>query len=88
MRYSTMKTIVYTPQALKQFADLPAEAQSQIDQALDLYALEGRGDVKALAGRAGFRLRVGRYRVIFDEDRQTILAIYIGKRDTSTYARH
>ena len=41
-----------------------------------------------LKGRAGYRLRVGRYRVIFDEDANTILAIYIGKRETSTYNRN
>jgi len=44
--------------------------------------------VKALSGRDGFRLRVGRYRVVFDEDQITILAIYIGKRETGTYRRH
>jgi mRNA interferase RelE/StbE len=35
----------------------------------------------------GFRLRVGRYRVLFDEDAATILAIYIGRRATTTYRR-
>jgi len=44
--------------------------------------------VKRLAGRDGYRLRVGRYRVIFDEDQTTILAIYIGKRETTTYRRN
>jgi mRNA interferase RelE/StbE len=48
----------------------------------------GRGDVKQLADRAGFRLRIGSYRVIFDEDKTTILAIYIGKRETTTYRRN
>jgi len=43
--------------------------------------------LKQLGGREGFRLRIGRYRVLFDEDRQTILAIYIGKRETTTYRR-
>jgi mRNA interferase RelE/StbE len=51
------------------------------------YAVSGRGDVKRLSGRDGYRLRIGRYRVVFDEDRVTILAIYIGKRETTTYSR-
>lgn len=57
-----------------------------MDAALCDYAVSGRGDVKALTGRDGFRLRVGRYRVIFAEDRLTILAIYVGKRETTTYS--
>jgi mRNA interferase RelE/StbE len=44
--------------------------------------------VKRLSGRGGYRLRSGRYRIIFDEDSITILAIYIGKRETTTYSRH
>ena len=48
----------------------------------------GRGDVKALLGRGGYRLRVGGYRVIFDEDLSTILAITIGRRATTTYKRN
>lgn len=47
--------------------------------------MTGRGDVKQLKGRSGYRLRAGRYRVIFDEDQTTILAIYVGKRETTTY---
>jgi mRNA interferase RelE/StbE len=43
--------------------------------------------VKALQGRDGYRLRIGSYRVIFDEDATTILAIYIGRRATTTCKR-
>ena len=50
--------------------------------------MTGQGDVKPLQGRGGYRLRVGRYRVIFDEDATTILAIYIGRRVTTTYKRN
>ena len=50
--------------------------------------MTGLGDVKALQGREGFRLRIGQYRVIFDEDAATILAIYIGRRATTTYKRN
>lgn len=43
--------------------------------------------MKQQTGRQGYRLRIGRYRVLFDEDRLTILAVYIGKRETTTYRR-
>lgn len=49
--------------------------------------MTGQGDVKALQGRNGYRLRIGSYRVIFDEDATTILAIYVGRRNTTTYRR-
>ncbi len=51
------------------------------------YATTGQGDVKALRGRDGYRLRIGSYRVIFDEDPATILAVYIGRRATTSYKR-
>ena len=52
------------------------------------YAMSGEGDVKRLSGRDGFRLRIGRYRAVFDEDVSTILAVYIGRRETTTYSRN
>ncbi|TIV69506.1 MAG: plasmid stabilization protein, partial [Mesorhizobium sp.] len=67
--------------------NLPADVRNQVSDGLIDYAISGRGDVKRLSGRDGYRLRIGRYRVIFDEDRTTILAIYIGKRETTTYSR-
>jgi mRNA interferase RelE/StbE len=83
-----MKTIVLTHKAAKELDALPANARHAVSEALSAYAIDGRGDVKALAGREGRRLRVGEYRVIFDEDGATILAIYIGRRGTNTYARN
>ena len=80
-----MRTIVFTPRAAKEFDALPMRAQSAVDDGLHRYALEGRGDVKRLQGLEGYRLRIGEYRVIFDEDRTTILAITIGRRQTTTY---
>lgn len=83
-----MKTIVFTHAAAKDLDALPIEARDDVLRGLDLYAMSGRGDVKALSGRSGFRLRIGRYRVLFDEDSRTILAIYVGKRETTTYRRN
>lgn len=51
------------------------------------YALSGSGDVKRLTGRDAYRMRVGRYRIVFEEDVVTVLAVYVGKRDESTYRR-
>lgn len=80
-----MKTIVLTAAAAKQFDALPTDAQRQISAGLDLYATTGQGDIKALQGQPGFRLRLGRYRVLFSDDGKTILAFYIGRRETTTY---
>ena len=80
-----MKTIIFTQAAAKDFDALPWQAQEQVMGGLIGYVTTGQGDVKALKGRNGFRLRIGRYRVIFTDDAVTILAIYIGKRETTTY---
>jgi mRNA interferase RelE/StbE len=83
-----MKTIIFTTAAARQLDALPAVARTEISEALAHYAVEGIGDVKRLSGRDGFRLRVGAYRVIFDEDAATILAVYVGRRATTTYKRN
>lgn len=80
-----MKTIVLTAAAAKDLDALPAKPRAQVSDGIISYAMTGRGDVKPLKGRAGYRLRVGEYRVIFDEDSSTILAIYVGRRETTTY---
>ena len=80
-----MKTIVFTAAAARQIDDLPDEARTQILNDLDQYAMMGTGNVKKLTGREGYRLRSGRYRVLFDEDQTTVLAVYVGKRETTTY---
>jgi mRNA interferase RelE/StbE len=82
-----MKTIILTLAAAKDLDALPRDAREQVESGLHRYAMTGQGDVKALQGRGGFRLRIGSYRVIFDEDSTTILAIYIGRRVTTTYKR-
>jgi mRNA interferase RelE/StbE len=81
-----MKTIIFTAAAAKDHDALPADARDEVDVALDVYARDGRGNVKRLQGSPYYRLRVGRYRVVFDEDQTTILTIYIGKRETATYS--
>lgn len=83
-----VKTIVLTLAAAKDLDALPQDAREQVEVALHRYAMTGQGDVKPLSGPGGWRLRIGRYRVIFDEDASTILAIYIGRRVTTAYKRN
>jgi mRNA interferase RelE/StbE len=82
-----VKTIILTLSAAKDLDALPRDARQQVESGLDRYATTGQGEVKPLRGREGYRLRIGSYRVIFDEDATTILAIYIGRRATTTYHR-
>ena len=83
-----MKTIILSHRAAKDLNALPGDVRTQLSEALIDYATTGRGDVKKLAGRDGYRMRVGGYRILFDEDAVTILAIYFGKRATTTYKRN
>lgn len=82
-----MKTIVLTNRAARELDALPRDARAGVEDGLHAYAMTGRGDVKRLQGRDGFRLRIGRYRVIFAEDAVTILALTIGKRETTSYRK-
>ena len=84
---SLVKSIILTPGAAKDIDALPQDARERVEAGLHRYAMTGQGDVKALQGRDGFRLRIGSYRVIFDEDATTILAVYVGRRATTTYKR-
>ena len=82
-----MKTITMTAAATKDFFGLPEQVQDAIDAALERYAAQGLGDVVALKNSTFRRLRIGRYRVIFGEDQTIILAVYVGKRETTTYTK-
>jgi mRNA interferase RelE/StbE len=82
-----MRTIVLTSSAAKDLDGLPAKDRESVENGLIRYAISGDGDVRSLKGRDGYRLRIGEFRVLFDQDRLTILAVYIGRRDTTTYRR-
>jgi mRNA interferase RelE/StbE len=83
-----VEPINLTLSAAKDLDAFPRDAREQVEAGLHRYALTGQGDVKALQGRDGYRLRIGSYWVIFDEDATTILTIYIGDRTTTTYKRN
>ena len=80
-----MKTIAFMPSAAKDLDALSRPDRETVENGLYRYAIHGLGDVKRLKGREGFRLRIGQFRVLFDEDAYTILAIYVGRRTTTTY---
>ncbi|HUZ66586.1 MAG TPA: plasmid stabilization protein [Beijerinckiaceae bacterium] len=86
--FISIRTIVLTHSAARDLDKLPIDARLAVTKALSVYAVSGQGDVKRLSGRDGFRMRVGAYRVIFAEDATTILALYIGRRATTTYKRN
>jgi mRNA interferase RelE/StbE len=75
-----MKTVTYTIEARGQLAKLPAKVRAQIEGKVNRYAVTGAGDVKALVGRPGVRLRSGDYRVIFIEDEAAVRVRAVGDR--------
>ena len=75
-----VKEVVFTPSALRQWTKLPADIRARIDKRLMILAETGGGDVKRLEGRPGCRLRVGDWRVIFDEAVDTIVVVAVGHR--------
>jgi mRNA interferase RelE/StbE len=75
-----MKEIAFTPAATRQWLKLSADIRKRIDAKLIVYATNGSGDVKRLKGRAGCRLRIGDWRVIFIEEKTSIIIVAVGNR--------
>lgn len=75
-----MKELLFTSAAARQWAKLPDAIRARIDARLEAYATTGHGDVKKLKGRAGARLRVGDWRVIFFEDARAVTVVAVGNR--------
>jgi mRNA interferase RelE/StbE len=75
-----MKEIAFTPAATRQWLNLSADIRRRIDAKLMVYARKGSGDVKRLKGRAGCRLRIGGWRVVFIEDTTSITIVAVGNR--------
>jgi mRNA interferase RelE/StbE len=74
-----VRTVSFTPAAARQWAKLSRDIRRRIDARLMEYASSGKGDVRRLKG-AGSRLRVGDWRVIFDETRDAIIVVAVGHR--------
>ena len=80
-----MHELRYRKAALKALMKLPADARQRVQEALRQLADNtetDKLDIKALQGRGGFRLRVGKWRVIYhkDDNAMIILVVDAGSR--------
>jgi mRNA interferase RelE/StbE len=77
-----VKEIAFTSAAVRQWRKLTAATRAQIDVKLTVFAETGAGagDVKALKGVTGMRLRVGDWRVLFTIKADTITIHAVGHR--------
>lgn len=72
--------VTFTPAALRQWLKLNADIRARIKAKPDTFAETAVGDVKRLKGRAGSRLRVGDWRVIFYTEGNMIVIAAVGHR--------
>jgi mRNA interferase RelE/StbE len=75
-----MKPIVFTSASTRQWVRLSGDVRQRINDRLTEFAANGKGDVKRLKGRDGSRLRVGDWRVLFHEERDSIIVVAVGHR--------
>jgi len=78
-----MKQIVFTKAAAKDLRTIPQSYAKIILAKIEQYAADPASlanMVSKLQGRSGFRLRVGDYRVIFNEDGVVITILKVGSR--------
>jgi mRNA interferase RelE/StbE len=75
-----LATIALNPSAAKALDKIAEPQRSQIAGALHAYALGKPGYTKAMTGTPTGRMRVGDYRVIFDETSTLITVLAIGHR--------
>lgn len=70
-----------SPKAAKYLSKLNEPMKGRIKSALLKLAKEPpQGDIKAMSGRDGYRLRVGQYRLLFDMTESAIIVYEIGPR--------
>jgi len=77
------KLIAYSKQALRTLRRIPANESSRIRNKIEQYVKDAEtlaASVKTLQGRDGYRLGVGNWRVILDENDVVIDVIAIGPR--------
>jgi mRNA interferase RelE/StbE len=72
--------IVFTAAATRQWLKLSPDVRRRIDAKLTIFARTGQGNVKRLKGRAGARLRVGDWRIIFYVEGAAIVVAAVGHR--------
>jgi mRNA-degrading endonuclease RelE of RelBE toxin-antitoxin system len=78
--------IIITTHAQRQLKKLPAQALKELKPAiLGLAAWPDVESVKKLKNRPDYRLRVGRYRVVFEVDEKKLYITQVLLRDDRTY---
>ena len=75
-----MKLVVVLPSAAKSLDRLAEPVRSNIVEALSSYALGKAGDTKMMVGTPTVHMRVGDYRIFFDETSLHIDVFAIGHR--------
>jgi mRNA interferase RelE/StbE len=64
------RLLVYKPAAQRELAHMDRSDAKRIIHALEAFAADGHGDVKGLKGalKGRYRLRIGKWRVVFSLD--------------------
>lgn len=78
-----VRRIIYNTPALRALRSMPSNTAARIRSKIEQYAEDPASlsaNVRKLQGRPGYRLRVGDYRVIFDEDGAVLDILDIGHR--------
>lgn len=75
-----MKAVAFTPTAAKMLRKLSRDAARDLVAKVERYAETGAGDVRALSGRPGLRLRSGDYRALFVETETAVTVLAVGHR--------
>lgn len=81
-----MKKIVYSKEAARALRRMPANTARTIQDKIALYAAEPSelaNNVTKLQGREGYRLRVGDWRVIFDDEGRVLAVVAIRPRGSA-----
>lgn len=79
----SLKQVIFHALALRTLARMPRNEADRVRRKIYQYAAEPEAlkmNVKKLQGRPGFRLRVGNWRVIFDENGDVLDVLEIGSR--------
>ena len=77
------RTVVFAPEAAREFDALDPVVRGRVERALDELAtnpIAVRGQIKRLRGDPALRLRVGDWRIIFEPRRDEIVVLAIAHR--------
>jgi mRNA interferase RelE/StbE len=72
--------LIYTDPALRDLRKIPKDFADRILRRMDAFAEGAPADVKKLVGRAEYRMRVGDYRIIFEQEGDLITVLRVVHR--------